>query len=286
MQGNQRKDLFSRSTRVSVKLQTGLFIALFFCLALAGQAQQKSREHRFVVGESLTYSVYYYLMGVWVGAGDVTFTVEDETYNDKSCYKFQGVGKTHKRYDWFFKVRDTYTSFADKQDLRPYRFSRDVLEGSFYMVEENLYFYSKKQIYSITKVKESDVRIDTLPLKPNSFDVLSLIYHVRDIDFASYKEGDKIPIRMVIDRETFDLYIRFLGTKNYDHSEYGEIECYVFSPLLVEGTMFKEGEKMTVWVTKDSNVIPLYIESEIRVGSIRSELTGYSGLRGVLGENP
>ena len=88
---------------------------------------------------------------------------------------------------------------------------------------------------------------------------------------------------MFVDRETHQLFIRYLGTEIYDHSDYGEIECYVFSPLLVEGTLFKSGEKMKVYVTKDSNVIPIYIESEIRVGSIRAELTGYKGLKAEIG---
>jgi len=47
----------------------------------------------------------------------------------------------------------------------------------------------------------------------------------------------------------------------------------------VEGTIFKAGERMKVWVTKDRNLIPIYIESQIRVGSIRSELKEYHGLK-------
>jgi hypothetical protein len=83
---------------------------------------------------------------------------------------------------------------------------------------------------------------------------------------------------MVIDGAIYNLYIRFLGTEIYDHSEIGKVECYVFSPLLVDGTIFKGGENMKVWVTKDENVIPIYIQSEIRVGSIRAELKAYSGI--------
>lgn len=250
---------------------------LFFCALGIAQEEEKPKHH-FKAGESITYGVYYYLWGVWVAAGDVTFSVTEEKYKDRDCFKFNGYGATHKRYDWFFKVRDTYTSYADKKDLKPYRFSRDVLEGSFYMTEENLYYYKLKEIYAITKVKAGDVRVDTLPLKPASFDVLSLIYHVRDLDFTKFKEGDKIPIRMVIDRETFDLYIRYQGIKTYEHDELGDVECHVFSPLLVDGTLFKSGEKMDVWVTTDQNVVPVYIESEIRVGSIRAELKSHSGL--------
>lgn len=253
-------------------------------LLVGGMHQKLHAQHPFQAGESLTYSIYYYLMGVWVGAGDVTFSVHEDKVFGKDCFKFKGFGATYSRYDWFYKVRDTYISYADKGNLRPYRFSRDVSEGGYYFREDNIYNYKDSVIYSVLKVKENPVKLDTLPLKPQSFDVLSLVYAAREIDFASTEVGDKIPVRMVIDQETYDLYVRFLGTDTYDHDELGEVECYVFSPLLVEGTIFKEGERMKVWVTRDKNVIPIYIESQIRVGSIRSELKSWEGLKHPLGE--
>lgn len=243
-----------------------------------------SQTNRFKSGERLTYGVYYHLMGVWVPAGDVVFSVDDSEVRGKKCFKFTGFGKTHKRYDWFYKVRDTYEAYADFDSLTPYRFRRDVSEGDFYFVEDCVFDHRNERVLSVLKVKEKDLKIDTSDLEPQTFDVLSMIYHARNLDFASYKVGDKIPIKMFIDRETHPLFIRFLGTEVYDHSDYGEVECYVFSPLLVEGTLFKEGERMKVYVTKDKNVIPLYIESEIRVGSIRAELKAHEGLLAPMGE--
>ena len=242
------------------------------------------QENRFQSGEKLNYGVYYHLWGVWVAAGDVTFSVIEEEFQNKKCFKFTGAGKTHKRYDWFYKVRDTYQSFADVNGLKPYRFKRDVSEGDFYFVEDCVFDHSKDRVLSVLKVKERELRIDTSKLEPQSFDVLSMIYHARNLDFASFQIGDKVPINMFIDRETHPLYIRFMGTEVYVHSEFGEIECYVFSPLLVEGTLFKSGEKMKVYVTKDNNVIPIYVESEIRVGSIRAELQSHEGLLSPIGE--
>ncbi len=260
---------------------------IFLCIvffAVAGIFSVRA-QHRFQVGERLTYDVSYHLMGMWVGAGEVTFSVSETSFLGHDCYKFKGVGTTYPRYNWFFEVKDTYMAFADKSDLKPYRFFRDVSEGNFYFREENLFDHPKDKVYSVLKVKERPVEVDTHKLEPDIFDVLSMLYYTRQLDFASYAEGDKIPIRMFIDRESHDLFLRFQGTDTYDHSEYGEIDCYVFSPLLVEGTIFRSGEGMKVWVSKDENLIPVYIESEIRVGSIRSELVDYSGLRGPLKTN-
>jgi hypothetical protein len=52
-----------------------------------------------------------------------------------------------------------------------------------------------------------------------------------------------------------------------------------FKPLLVKGTLFEGGEKMTVWVSDDANHIPLRIESPIVVGSVKVDMMGYKNLR-------
>ena len=260
-----------------------LLRTLYFAVFVSSAAMNMAQAQPFKSGESLKYSIGYQLLGVWVGAGEVTFTVKEETLWGKPCFKFQGYGTTYPRYDWFYKVRDTYTSYADRVDLRPYRFTRDVSEGGFYYREDNIYRYADTSIYSVLKVKENPIQLDTFPLKKSSFDVLSLVYESRSIDFSTKRIGDRIPLRMVIDRETHDIFIRYLGTDIYDHEEYGEIECYIFSPLLVEGSIFKAGEGMKVWVSRDRNRIPIYIESEIRVGTIRSELVNFSGLKYPLG---
>ncbi|MEX2597560.1 MAG: DUF3108 domain-containing protein [Salibacteraceae bacterium] len=261
------------------KANTRFLIAVLLFCAFSFSGFSQSYEKRFVRGESLTYEIFYYFMGVWMAAGDVTFTVGESDFVGTPCYHFKGYGKTHKRYDWFYKVRDTYESYASKEDLRPYHFIRDVSEGGFYYREENIYNYNDSNVYSVLKVKEKPLQLDTFPIKKGGFDVLGLVYHARSIDFSAYRMGDKIPIRMVIDRETFDLHIRYLGSDIYAHPDFGEINCYVFSPLLVEGSIFKEGEGMKVYVSKDQNRIPIYIESEIRVGEIRSKLKAYEGLK-------
>jgi hypothetical protein len=49
--------------------------------------------------------------------------------------------------------------------------------------------------------------------------------------------------------------------------------------LLIKGTIFEGGEKMTVWVSDDENKIPLRVNTPITVGSIKVDLIGYKNLR-------
>jgi hypothetical protein len=109
-------------------------------------------------------------------------------------------------------------------------------------------------------------------------DVLSAIYYARNINFNKYKPDDKIPFSMFLDNEVFNLYIKYQG-KEVIKTRYGTFNAIKFKPLLVKGTLFEGGEKMTVWVSDDANHIPLRVESPIVIGSIKADMMGYGNLR-------
>ena len=62
----------------------------------------------------------------------------------------------------------------------------------------------------------------------------------------------------------------------------GKFICLKFQPQLVAGTIFKEDANMTIYVTDDKNKIPLVIESEVLVGSIKASIRDWSGIRNKL----
>jgi hypothetical protein len=109
-------------------------------------------------------------------------------------------------------------------------------------------------------------------------DVLSTIYYARNIDFDKYKKGDKIPFQMFLENRVYDLYIRYLGKEDVK-TRYGKFNAIKFKVLLIPGTIFKGGEDMVVWVSDDQNHIPVRIESQILIGSIKVDMTSYKNLR-------
>ena len=62
-------------------------------------------------------------------------------------------------------------------------------------------------------------------------------------------------------------------------TKFGKFKAIKIAPLLVKGTMFDGGERMTIWVTDDENHIPIRIETPIIVGSIKVDMKSYEGLR-------
>lgn len=227
------------------------------------------RNTAFLSGETINYHVYYTLAGIYVYGGEANFTVNLERYNAKPVYHITGEGKTIPFFDGFFKVRDKYETYIDTATLKPYKFVRNILEGDFKKFENVTFNHATKTATS---------QGGTFKVPDCVQDVLSSIYYARSIDYSKYKKGDKIPFNMFIDDKTYNLYIRYLG-KEKIKTKYGWFNAIKFSPLLIEGTIFKGGEKMMVWVTDDANKIPVRIESPISVGSVKVDMMGYRNIR-------
>ncbi len=227
------------------------------------------RNRAFQDGENISFNVFYSVVGLYINAGSANFTVTQEHLNNHPVYHVVGVGSSNPSYDWIFKVRDRYESFIDTTTLQPLKFIRNVSEGGF----------KKYENVSFNKQTSTAVATDGVFKVPACVqDVLSSIYYARNIDFTKYQPEDKIPFTMFLDNEVFNLYIKYLG-KEEIKTKYGKFRAIKFKPLLVKGTLFEGGEKMTVWVSDDANHIPLRIESPIVVGSVKVDMMQYRNLR-------
>ncbi|MFN3917329.1 MAG: DUF3108 domain-containing protein [Flavobacteriales bacterium] len=232
----------------------------------------------FKPGEELNYVVYYNMKNLWVPAGKATFSVSDTTYEGKKSYHFIGKGVTFKEYDWFFPVRDRYESICNTTTLMPYRFIRNVHEGNTKIFHDYKFDEVKGKYYAATDIKNPEKR-ETYLYPKCGVDVMTAIYYARSIDFNKYKVNDTIPLTLVLDQKTYNVYIRYTGKAKANDLKKNKYNCIKFKPLLIEGTIFKDGEDMEVFVTDDENKIPVFIEAKILVGSIKVYLETTKGLK-------
>jgi hypothetical protein len=227
------------------------------------------RNLSFNSGELISYIVYYNVAGIYVNAGNAAFTTTITKMNNKPVYHIVGTGESNTKYDWIFKVRDRYESYIDTATLQPYKFIRNVSEGG----------YKKYENITFNQTANTAITTSGVYKVPNCVqDVLSSIYYARNIDFNKYKAGDKIPFTMFMDDEVYNLYIRYLG-KETIKTKYGKFRTIKFRPMLLKGTIFEGGEKMTVWVSDDGNKVPVRIESPIVVGSVKVDMMSTRNLR-------
>jgi len=107
------------------------------------------------------------------------------------------------------------------------------------------------------------------------------MYYARNIDYDKMQPGDKIPFSMFLDNQVYNLYIRYVG-KETIKTKYGKFRAIKIKPLLIKGTIFEGGEKMTVWVSDDANHIPVRVESPISVGSVKIDMMDFQNRRSPL----
>jgi len=255
------------------------YILILLHFSIAAQKNCTVNNQTFTSGEHLQYKVHYSWGAIWLTSAEGGFTTELKELNGKPVYHFTGYGGTYPKYDWIYKVRDKYESYVDTATLKPLRFTREANEGGNYTYDDYVFNPRKNKVYTNEKRNKKPGKLDSISITPCAIDILTAVSHVRCTNFSQYKYNDTIPITFVLDGKVYSSYFRYLGKEVIKTELLGNVRCIKFRPNLIEGSLFKGGEGMTVWVTDDLNRMPVYVETPILVGTIKVQLFKYSGLR-------
>jgi hypothetical protein len=203
-------------------------------------------------------------------AGEATLEVLPaiQPFAGRNCYHVVGTGKSVGAFDWFFKVRDRYESMVDTSAMIPWFFIRRVNEGG-YIINQNVTF---NHFHDSARSEKKTISIPSY-----TQDLISSFYYARTIDFQNAKEGDIFPINGYLDDDIIPLNLKYIGRENIK-SKKGTFRCLKLRPMLVEGRVFKDQEDMTIWVSDDANKIPVRVQTEILVGSIKMDLVDFQNL--------
>ena len=224
------------------------------------------KNEAFKRGEKLTYRMHY----GFINAGEVLMQVMDENklIGGRGTFHVVGTGYTNSSFDVFFKVRDRYESYIDEEAIVPWLFIRRVQEGGYKLSQNQVFNHFKKTV-------DSDGKIFDVP--ENVQEMTSAFYYARTIDFTNAKEGDVFEFSCFVDNEVWPLKIKFKG-REIIKSDIGKIHCIKFCPVVQKGRIFKKEEDMMAWISDDQNKIPVRAQAQVLVGSIKMDLTTYSGL--------
>ncbi|MFM2392684.1 MAG: hypothetical protein RLZZ546_666 [Bacteroidota bacterium] len=230
----------------------------------------------FKSGEKLVYKAYYNWGFIWIPAGEASFHITET----KTDYEVKVVGKTYESYESFFKVNDYFYSKIDKKTLYPKSFVRIIEEGNYRKFDSISFDQERRKAFSIngktrTSAVKKEVNYDIC-----MHDLLSVLYFMRNINVELYTKGDYIPTKVFFDNESFPIKVRYDGKEpKKTIKELGKYNTIKVTPDMVVGEVFKEGDKMKIWISDDQNKIPLLIESPLKVGSAKAVLKSHSGLR-------
>lgn len=261
-------------------------VLLFFALLISAENLFAQQKHAFKGGEELRY-VAEYKVGLFnVDIAMIDFTVTEELHRGgKPSYKVNALAQVLPQYRYFFDMRDNYYVWLDKTTLKPHYFENFIKEGSYTLESNYFYDWTKMKVhtYENRPVWETPKRRE-FDLFPTSLDALSLFYNLRSLPIENMKLNVSDTLEVVFANKIRRVAYRFVGREEFKIKGLGKFKSLKFKCQLADnsGVSFEDGSEFTLWLSDDANRIPLYIETPIKVGSVRARLVDYRGLVGPL----
>lgn len=247
------------------------FVLILACCSLntlIAQELSKTDQVAFKAGEKLSYKMKY---GFFTAA-EANIRVEDSPikFDNKPVYHIIAEGKTAGTFDVFYKVRNRYESYVDKNTLQPYFYAENRKESSYKHTDKVTFDHEKK---TITAAK------GTFPYKGDQvFDFVSAYYFARCLDVSKMHIGQKLDLEYFLEDGIHTMNITYVGKEKISCSM-GTFNCLKFNPTIIPGRIFRKDSKLYLWITDDNNRIPVKAHVEVVVGSLTMELTSVAGLK-------
>ena len=218
-------------------------------------------------GEKLEYSLKYAMI---TGAHATLEVKKDLTkINEEDHYHIYIDAKTNKFLDGIYMVRDKYESFINSHTLLPSLFNRDIKENNY--IKKESYVFDQKLHRVKMEAKEDSIT-------PRTFDIISGFYYLRSLNFNTMKKGTRLRVNTYFDKQFFPLGATYVG-KSTVTTGLGTFKVKVFKPKLIEGRLFANQSDMTLYVSDDSNQVPIRIESAVYLDKVKADLVNFQHLK-------
>lgn len=253
-------------------------LAALFAFTFKSEEFAPVENDNFSKGEVLEYRIHYGL----VTGGDATVRVDEQihTVNNRDCYKVDVFGRSSGTVGALFRIRDTWRSYIDTTSLITHKAYKNIEEAG-YRHRETIYF---DQQNDIAKVKTVDVKKNNktdwgeYKIPDRVQDIVSGFYYLRTVDFDKLKSGEIITVNTFFDNKLYDFKVKYLGKETIKTS-FGKIKALKLVPVMPKNDRFSGKDAVKVWMSDDDNKILLRAQVELLIGSLKIDLTKYSGLK-------
>lgn len=226
--------------------------------------------------EKLNYVVTYKWGLIQKDAGDVTITKRPHG----SGYELRLIAKTKPWADKIYKVRDTLTSYTKSSKYSPEHYIYIAHEKNRYRRDNIRFSYSGNKVKGTAEKyrekKNGDVYSSTKELEGSSpvYDMLSVYFFVRDIDYATLKPGETINATIFSGDKTEELKVRCQGKETIKLRDKSEHEAWHILFNFTSDGGKKSSDDINCWISTTKPHIPLLIIGNLPIGQIRVNYEG------------
>ena len=230
----------------------------------------------FSTGELLKYKVHYGPITAAEAVIDIAPTLHH--INNRPTYKATVYGKTTSSFDLFIKIRDTWQSYIDTAAILPQRSFRNIEEGSYRKRETVDFNHHTKTAQVEMKKRNKDKKHSTHKIPAEVQDIVSGFYYLRTLNYDKFKVGDKFTVKGFFDEEVFDMVVTYNGRETVD-TRAGSFRTIKLVPKMPKNKLFKGEDAVTVYLSDDRNKIPVLIQANMFVGSLKVDLYEHKNLK-------
>lgn len=269
-----------------------IFVYILILVCVVGQSfsltatPKPSKQEK---TEQLTYDVYFHLGFIWAKAGRGNLTYYNEVLPDGQKLKHgQLAAKSLNVVEHIMKVRDTLDTWMN-DNMVPLEFVKKTHEGKYNCVEHNNFIpkwkdksaaLGPKNVASseikihrwLQKGKEGPVTTDTLhTVNEPAYDMLSLFYVVRDLDFTTLKKNTKMKYACFSGLKKDWINVEYKGIENIELRNGKHHTAHLV--YLTFATKGQESTPLKVWLSQSSEHRPLKVIIGLkRIGSVQCEI--------------
>lgn len=254
----------------------GALICLVSALSAAPRCNAASTGGQ-MADETLRYVVTYRWGMVHKEAGDATLTLRNRGAN----YDIMLVGHSRRWIDRFYPVRDTLKATVERSAFRPLRYERIAHEGKTFARDIITYSYSGADItgavekYRENKKGEVSKSTATMKARMKAFDMLTVFYYLRRIDYASLAGGKMLRTTMFSGSQSETLTVKCLGEEELKlHKSERRVRTYHIRFNFTSGGGKKSSADIEAWIGVDAHHIPYLVEGSLPLGKVKCYYIG------------
>ncbi len=249
-----------------LKMKLILFFLVVVFLNLEAQ-----NSVNYNVGEKLEFKINYSIFN----AATASVTLNEENIKGVPHFRAVGVGESSGALSFFCKVNDKYETFINKATNKPTKFIRKVSECSHTIDVIQNFNFNTNEVEVIDNKNKTNKKFK---INNSTQDLISAFYYLRNLNTNIYKEGDLISLDIFLDEQIFPFRFKILK-REIIRTKFGKINAIKIRPYVQNGRIFKEQESVTAWISDDLNRVPLKIQAELSVGSIKISLNDHENLK-------
>ncbi len=255
---------------------------LLFCFLLTGlNAFNQTlviNKPAFAPNEKLSYIASYNMKGLMTKLAGIDMEVTNVPGKKKPIYRLKFTANTLTSWDNYVKVRHAYQTYIDASSIKPLIMAQDSdVKGN---ITKGKYTFKHKTGVTNIKVTKTGVPdiVKNIPIKANTYDVVSFIYLSRSLDYNNFKLGQKIPLSIVFMERLLDFNIKYMGKETINVKGMGNKQCYKIG-LVLNRKFIVEPNVTFIWLTADNNRVPVLISTVYKEGKALIELSKFEGLK-------